>query len=126
MQIGENKRPSLGGLHHVAIDVTNLQEVLDFYINILGLEELPTPDNIKEKGIRWLELGEKSSLHLVEVRNVKPSEMAHFALKVDDVNGWRKYLEEKDVKVHKPIHEIYNVERFFLKDPSGNRFEIRE
>jgi catechol 2,3-dioxygenase-like lactoylglutathione lyase family enzyme len=116
--------PKINVLNHIAIEVNDIQKALAFYLNILGLTELTTPGDVKESGIRWINLGNGQALHLVENREATSANIAHFAITVDDIEVWRTYLTSKDVEIFSPKIKLYNAERFFLKDPSGNRLEL--
>ena len=115
---------SIAGLHHITVEVKNLEEAFEFYVEILGLDELDTPDNIKEAGVRWIKFNDGSALHLIENVNCSPPVLAHMALRVDDLNSWEEYLDNKGVKIKAPKLNVYSAERFFIHDPSGNRIEI--
>jgi catechol-2,3-dioxygenase len=116
--------PQLKILNHIAIEVKNIQEALVFYIDVLGLSEMITPADIKESGIRWIDLGNGQALHLVENREATAASIAHFAITVEDVESWRTYLDNRGVETFSPKIKLYNAERFFLKDPTGNRIEL--
>ena len=116
--------PQLEVLNHIAIEVNDIDDALAFYLDILGLTELPTPADVKESGIRWIDLSNKQALHLVENRDASSANIAHFAITVDDVEVWRTYLNDRGVEIFSPKLQLYNAKRFFLKDPSGNRIEL--
>jgi len=117
-------RPALGSLHHVSVQVTDLTAALHFYKDILGLAEVDTPPDILANDIRWLDLGQGRMLHLVQTEDVIPAPRAHFAITVDDVAGWRAYLEANQVEILAPTVAVYGAERFFMRDPSGNLLEL--
>ena len=116
--------PQINVLNHIAIEVNDIPDALAFYLDVLGLTELSTPDDVKESGIRWIDLKNGQALHLVENRDATSANIAHFAITVDDVEVWRTYLNGRGVELFSPKIELYNAERFFLKDPSGNRLEL--
>jgi catechol 2,3-dioxygenase-like lactoylglutathione lyase family enzyme len=78
-------------LHHVSIDVRNLERALAFYRDILGLVPLPRPD-FPVKGA-WLQCGDRQ-VHLVvhEGETLRRSlavdnNDGHFAMNTDDFEG---------------------------------------
>ena len=111
-------------LDHIAIEVKDLALSIQFYVDLLGIKELATPDAIRQKGIHWLKLDDRTALHLVENKTAAPPQTAHIALNVDNVSKWREYLVEHGIEIHQPKFDLYNAERFFLFDPSGNRIEF--
>ena len=120
----ESHPPKISSLNHVAIEVKDMNDALDFYLGALGLTELPTPASVKESGFRWIDLRNGQALHLVENKDASPPGTAHFAIAVEDVEGWRTYLTERGVEILAPKVNVYNAERFFFKDPFGNRIEF--
>jgi catechol 2,3-dioxygenase-like lactoylglutathione lyase family enzyme len=117
-------RPPLDGFNHLAIEVNDLEEAIHFYCEILGLVPLTMPPQVKESGIFWLKLDAKHALHLVENRESTAAQTAHFALTVADVVKWRDYMQNAGIETTPPKVEVYNAERFFIRDPSGNRIEL--
>ena len=111
-------------LHHITVEVQDLEEAFHFYTKILGFEEMPTPVEIKDKEIRWIGLPGDQAIHLIEIKGAKAPESAHFAILVDEVEKWEKFLNDQNIETHPPKFYIYNAKRFFFKDPSGNRIEF--
>jgi catechol 2,3-dioxygenase-like lactoylglutathione lyase family enzyme len=122
--INASVKHKISGLHHVTVEVKNLEEAVGFYVGLLGLDELETPENIKEAGVRWVGFPDGSALHLIENSESKAPLLAHMALRVEDVISWKEYLESRGVDIKSPKLNVYNAERFFINDPSGNRIEI--
>jgi catechol 2,3-dioxygenase-like lactoylglutathione lyase family enzyme len=118
------KNLSINYLDHVALEVKDMAKAMTFYTDVLVLEQLETPESVKTKGVRWLRLNETQALHLVENKNITPGQVAHIALNVDDVSTWRDYIESKGIKLDPPKFSMYQAERFFIHDPSGNRIEF--
>ncbi len=120
-----NAYPEIRSLHHVAIHVSDLREARDFYENIIGLLPLEMPEVARSRGIVWYRISDYSQLHVFE-RNILPprESRAHLALEVSDVDAWRKYLVEKGISIELPTVELYDVKRFFIRDPSGNLLEF--
>ena len=116
--------PKITKLHHISIEVNDIEEAFQFYTKLLGFEEQPTPRKIKNKGIRWINLPGNQAIHLVESKELRAPETAHMAILVDDVEKWEKYLNDHHIETHPPKFDIYNAKRFFFKDPSGNRIDF--
>jgi catechol 2,3-dioxygenase-like lactoylglutathione lyase family enzyme len=124
MNTNRSKTPKISGLDHVAIEVNSIEDALQFYTNILGLEEQHTPEEVKTKGVRWLRLPGNQSLHIVKTQDVRAPGTAHLAIMVDDVESWEKYLADQNIETFPPKFDIYEAKRIFFKDPSGNRIEF--
>ena len=111
-------------VHHVALDVDDLDAALRFYVGAMGFTELPRPD-FGFPGA-WLDMGDHQ-LHLVEVQGpMPPNGGAHFALRVDDLDAAVDALRAEGVAVH-PIPETPGAGRqAFLNDPAGNLIELNQ
>jgi catechol-2,3-dioxygenase len=120
----KSNMPNIFRLDHVTLEVNDIENALDFYIKILGLEEIHTPDEVKLKGVRWLSLPDNQALHLIEIKDMQKPSSAHMALVVDDIEFWKKHLNENSIHIQPPKFDIYKAKRFFIKDPSGNRIEF--
>ncbi len=111
------------GVHHVSLNVHEVEETGKFYVEVLGLEVLPRPD-FGFPGV-WLRCGAQQ-VHLIQVENHQAPEGQHFALRVEDIEAARDELLGRDVKVS-PIFEIPDVGRqCFLRDPAGNQIELNQ
>jgi catechol 2,3-dioxygenase-like lactoylglutathione lyase family enzyme len=129
MAVNENIKvaasaPEIDSLHHVALEVTDIDAAISFYCGLVGLREIETPENVLTQGIRWLELPEGKMLHLITVSKTVPHDRGHLALLVRDVHAWRKYLIANGVELVEPKVKLYSAERLFVRDPSGNLVEF--
>lgn len=114
-------------LHHVSIPVRpdQLDAGREFYADVLGLEEIPAPNEFAPGRVVWFRLGDRE-LHLFkeEDANQPPSER-HLALEVDDLDWARTRFARHGVAVEEadPIH---NRPRLYVRDPFGNKLEITQ
>lgn len=122
--MNEKKAPKPGRLDHIAVDVKDLEEALQFYTRVLGLKEQGTPDNLKAQGILWLEWADGTVFHLVQSEGKSPPILAHLAICVEDADAWRDHITTMGVEIESPKVQIYNAKRHFVRDPSGNRIEF--
>jgi len=116
--------PNILSLHHVAINVRDLEEARIFYSDVLGFTELEAPAMAIEQGIRWFDLGDGRALHLIQTAESSPTGRAHFAISVSNAKAWRAHIEQAGLDILEPTVELYNANRFFLRDPWGNLFEF--
>lgn len=111
------------GLDHVQIAIPRggEDEVRRFYVDLLGLREMPKPAALRERGGCWL-AGPGMALHFGVEEDFRPARKAHVALLVDDLDALRARLEASGVVVTDdgPI----GVHRFHIADPFGNRLEL--
>ncbi len=113
----------LDGVHHVSVNVRDVDEAAKFYLEVLGLEKLPRPD-FGFAGM-WLRSGGQQ-IHLMQVDDHKAPEGQHFAFKVDSLDDAIAELERRGVKVSKPFDLPGGARQAFLRDPSGNLIELNQ
>ncbi len=112
----------LRGVHHVSINVTDLDETLRFYTETVGLERLWRPSGIGEGA--WLGCPDGREIHLI-CQPVPENHGQHYAFEVADVDATRATLEAAGRRVRST--EIDGVCRqVFCRDPSGNLVEFNQ
>jgi len=109
-------------VHHVSINVEDIDAALAFYTDVLGL--VPRTDRPDFGfGGAWLDAGGQQ-VHLIEGR--PPAALGqHFALLVDDLDGTVAELRERAVEVSDPT-PVGSSRQAFLTDPSGNLVELHQ
>lgn len=117
----------IADLEHINITAPKplIEEVLDFYTQVLGFEVGSRP-NFKSDGY-WLYAGAKPILHLtigegVAVRN--GAAFNHVAYKVSDLNYALDILDNKNIKYSRSEVTELNQVQLFLKDPAGVGVEL--
>jgi catechol 2,3-dioxygenase-like lactoylglutathione lyase family enzyme len=114
----------LNDIDHVLLAMPRGEEdaARAFYGNLLGLNEIEKPLNLRARGGVWFMLGTKQ-LHLGVEPNFIPAKKAHPAFRVHDFD----LLKEKLVTAGFPIIDdepLHGYDRFFSNDPFGNRLEF--
>ncbi len=110
------------GVHHVSINVDDVEAGRAFYVDTLGLTEIDRPD--LGIGGAWLQMGPQQ-LHLVELPLMEGFG-PHFAIPVDDIEAARADLSGRGVEVSEasPIEGV--CLQAFFKDPAGNQIELNQ
>jgi catechol 2,3-dioxygenase-like lactoylglutathione lyase family enzyme len=113
------------GLNHVSVVAHDLEESVRFYVDILGLELVPTPDF--GFPVQWLRAGELQ-VHVFE-RPDAPPVHAHFAFEVDDVVALYERARELGIldrtSFGYAIAELPGGEaQLYIRDPAGNLIEL--
>ena len=104
-------KPRLVGFNHVAIEVGDIDEALDFYGRLFTFEL-----RSKEPGMAFIDLGDQF-LALQETPNPSPTGGRHFGLVVDDKAAARKAIEAAGIRIEPgPFLDF--------RDPWGNLVEI--
>jgi len=110
------------GVHHVAINVTDVPAAIEFYRDVLGLE---VRDDRPDFGIAgaWLDAGDQQ-VHLIEAP-LPGNAGQHFALRVADVDAAIARLRDGGVEVSDAM-STGRGRQCFLSDPSGNAIELNQ
>lgn len=114
----------LSGLHHVSILVSDMARAKHFYRDVLGLREIGIPSTFPAAGLRvhWFELGDEQ-IHLLPAPAPDTFSQRHFAIHVADAVAARAHFAAKGVAVSETV-PIPGADRFFVRDPDGNRLEL--
>jgi catechol 2,3-dioxygenase-like lactoylglutathione lyase family enzyme len=113
------------GFNHVSINARNLEESVRFYIDVFGLEPIPTYDFAFP--VQYLRLGDLQ-LHLFE-RDTDAPPYHHIAFNVDDFEGaYRRAKELGILEKESFFQDMYELPdgsvQMYIRDPSGNLVEI--
>jgi catechol 2,3-dioxygenase-like lactoylglutathione lyase family enzyme len=94
-----------------------------FYGRLLGMEELPKPDELQARGGCWFRAGAQE-LHIGVESRFAPARKAHPGLVSSDLNRIRGRLAAANIE-WEDDDKIAGVDRLFVHDPFGNRLEVR-
>ena len=112
-------------INHVSINARDLRESVEFYVDLLGAEPIPTPNfGIP---VQWLALG-RTQLHLFE-RDLQPTSHHHFGITVDDLGPVYSVAERLNAFDGRAFgnHLVElpgDVVQLYIRDPAGNLVEI--
>jgi catechol 2,3-dioxygenase-like lactoylglutathione lyase family enzyme len=109
----EGSKPRLVGINHIAIEVGDIDQALDFYSKIFDFKL-----RAKRPGNAFIELGDQF-INMMQVTDPHEDRRRHFGLVVDDRSSVRARIQAAGGKlVPGPFLD-------FL-DPWGNRVEVVE
>jgi catechol 2,3-dioxygenase-like lactoylglutathione lyase family enzyme len=112
-------------INHVSVNARDLRESVDFYVDLIGAEPIPTPNfGIP---VQWLALG-PTQLHLFE-RDIEPASHHHFGVTVDNLEPAYRAAERRDAFDRQAFgnHLVElpgDVVQLYVRDPGGNLVEI--
>ncbi len=111
--------------NHVSIHAVDMEASLRFYIELFGMEHLPSPDF--EHRVEWLALGDQQ-LHLF-LRETAAPEFHHLGLDVDDFEAVYVVARERglldDATFAPTVRQLNDGSvQMYLRDPAGNLVEI--
>jgi glyoxylase I family protein len=109
-------------LDHVSVLITDVDRSRRFYRDVLGLREVPPPPTF-DFVVVWFDLGGRQYLHLLLKTQADTIGPRHFALGVADAVAARERCRSHGLTVDETVR-IPNADRFFIRDPDGNRIEL--
>lgn len=115
---------------HDALLVKDLEVASDFYVNILGLEEISNgglPDHI-----RWFQLNDRVQIHLKESEDeIQHEKAVHYALNTPKLKELMVFLKRKNIRFenrdgHKNTTNDRpdGIKQIYIQDPDGYWIEI--
>jgi glyoxylase I family protein len=110
------------GVHHVSINVDDVDAALTFYTEVLGLEQRKDRPDFGFGGA-WLDAGGQQ-VHLIEAP-LPTNHGQHFALHVGDLDGVVDELRARGLKVSDPV-PVGPGRQAFVNDPAGNTVELNQ
>ena len=116
----------LTGIDHIQIAAPPGSEDVarTFYGDLLGMREIPKPENLKARGGCWFQCG-SHELHIGIQQDFMPAKKAHPGFTVNALEQLKSRLEEADYSISEEP-PIEGRSRFFTHDPFGNRIEFLE
>ena len=109
-------------VHHVAVNVTDVEAGIAFYTGVLGGTLRPDRPDLGFAGA-WIDLGNQQ-VHLLEAP-VPPDLGQHFAVRVADLDAVVDELRARGLEVGDPVTVGANRQTF-IADPAGNTVELHE
>ena len=113
------------GLNHVSIHARDLEDSVRFYVEVFGMEPIPTYGFAFP--VQYLRLGDLQ-LHLFERETDAPA-FHHIGINVDDFEG--AYLRAKELGILEResfFEDMYELPdgsvQMYVRDPAGNLVEI--
>ena len=112
-------------INHVSINALDLEESVEFYVDLFGADPIATPNfGIP---VQWLALG-RTQLHLFE-KDLQPTSHHHLAITVDDLEPVYRAAERRDAFDREAFgnHLVElpgDVVQLYVRDPAGNLVEI--
>jgi catechol 2,3-dioxygenase-like lactoylglutathione lyase family enzyme len=117
-------------LDHVQITVPPDTEksCLHFYGTVLGLEEIPKPENLRKRGGAWYRAG-SVELH-VSVEDLPSAQneasRRHVCFCTPDLEAAERRLRDAGVAILVDNQPTPGWLRFYVRDPGGCRIEIAQ
>ena len=109
-------------INHVSVNALDLQESVDFYVELLGADPIPTPNF--GLPVQWLALG-PTQLHLFE-RDLQPTSHHHLGITVDDLEPVYRAAErrgafDRNAFGNHLVELPGDVVQLYVRDPGAGR-----
>jgi catechol 2,3-dioxygenase-like lactoylglutathione lyase family enzyme len=114
------------GIDHVqlAMPPDGAAAARQFYCGLLGFVEISKPETMRHRGGVWFQAG-PVGIHLGLEEGMRPSDKAHPALVVTELDEWKATLVTAGYE-WRDDHDIPDARRGHTRDPFGNRIELIE
>jgi catechol 2,3-dioxygenase-like lactoylglutathione lyase family enzyme len=116
-------------IHHVNVTVPESAEeaAKHFYGVVLGLNEIPKPEESRGRRGAWYQLGE-TQLHLSLEDSLGDGCISkrHICYTVSDLGEAREQFRKAGVEIFPDDIPTSGWSRFYVRDPGGNRLEIAQ
>lgn len=114
-------------IDHVQIAMPAGQEdqARAFYVDMLGLAEIPKPAELAKRGGAWFQ-SQNVQLHLGVEADFKPARKAHPAFIVDNLDALIAKVQRAGYETDTSQPPLDGYKRAHVFDPFGNRIELME
>ncbi len=119
---------STTGYNHVGLSVKEIDASAKFYREVVGLQPIEVPDNLK--AIRaWFKVAPGQELHLLAGRTDPVTNNdkngAHFSLTIQDADPIEAYLKKTGLAYHRQ-QRFDGAYQIYITDPDGYVIELNE
>lgn len=120
-------------VNHIAVHVSDLKKSMDFYQNVLALEEIDEP--FKDGLHAWYNIGGGAALHLIEAPNIikDVSKVNHLCFSIPDMAAFVENMKLKNYPFESWAGEkgeitnrVDGVKQIYIRDPDGYWLEIND
>jgi len=116
-------------IYHISFIISNLENSLEFYASVLGLEIDESRPELSFDGY-WLTINDTQQIHLLLVDNVDPKARPehggrdrHAAFKVRDLSSIALRLNDNNISY---TMSKSGRKALFVRDPDGNTLELMQ
>src|SRR4029453_5571949 len=116
-------------IHHVNVTVPRALEAdaKHFYGVVMGLQEVPKPAESRARGGAWYQLGSlQLHLSIEDGLDEKCISRRQVCNRVDDLAKSETQFRAAGVEIIPDDQPVQGWQRFYVRDPGGNRLEIAQ
>ncbi len=115
----------LKAVNHLTYAVKDKERALRFWVDVLGVQQIPS--QVNSENVLWLQLPSGTMVHLIGNADAPSVPSHHGAFEVDDIDKAFETLRAKGIETEtETITNIRNdgQRAFYIHDTEGNRIEI--
>jgi len=116
-------------IDHVQLTVTRAAEeaCVRFYREVLALQEIPKPEPLRARGGAWFDCGGvQVHIGIEDTAGDNDRSKRHLCFMVEDLGHARRQFESSGATIIEDEQPVPGWNRFYLRDPGGNRIEIAQ
>ncbi len=113
-------------LDHVNIHTADLAGTVDFYVDVIGLEQGKRPTTIGRPGA-WLYCNGRPLIHLIENEQSRPAgtgPIDHVAFETEGYDRMAAKLTERGIAFETKELPDFRLRQIFVHDPNGVKLEL--
>ena len=120
----------VANVHHVNIDVRDVDRSVKFYEDVLDLKDGPVPKS--HRPLRWVYAGDQPIIHISQGGAAKGDAareteiFQHIAFRVTDLDAAVERIESLGIEHRRNQIESFSVRPVFFDDPDGVTIELIE
>ena len=117
----------VANVHHVNIDVRDVDRSVKFYEDVLDLKDGPVPKS--HRPLRWVYAGDQPIIHISQGGAAKGDAareteiFQHIAFRVTDLDAAVERIESLGIEHRRNQIESFSVRQVFFDDPDGVTIE---
>lgn len=110
-------------IHHVNFPTTNVERTKEWYAKVFGMKHVDVSDLTNTKVL--LMTHGNFELHFTPIEEMRKMAPFHYAVEVEDWDGFLEHLKAIGVRNTKPIERPQNQSKFcYVTDPDGTMIEL--
>jgi lactoylglutathione lyase len=110
-------------IHHVNFPTTDPERTTEWYAKVFGMKKIDI-NRFTNTKVLLLTRG-KFDLHFTPVEEMDRMAPYHYAIEVEDWEGFLAHLRELGVRYTKPVERPQNNSKYaYIRDPDGTMIEL--
>jgi catechol 2,3-dioxygenase-like lactoylglutathione lyase family enzyme len=110
---------------NVVVKPGETEQVVGFYVDVLGMTQVVKPGEGTSAGGAWFDIDSHTQMHVSERADAVMHDDMHFALVVDDFDAVLARLAVAGAE-WRAQPDLFGGRRGSTRDPLGNRIELLE